>query len=107
MTRRYKARFYRAKQAVKINRMSIRKAAFMYHVARSTLHHRIIAEKVQRLPANLGRKYALTNDEEKVVIGLILYYADCGIPWTRTHVQDALQLFIEIYSTIAECSFHL
>ena len=81
--------------AVSKNEMSMHKAALKYNVPNSTLHDTITRQKTRRRPIKLGCKCTLTAEEENVVVYLLLFFSDCGISLTRTHVQDAPKMFVE------------
>ena len=40
-------------------------------------------------------RFALTRDEEKLIVDLILQYADRGASLRRRHVQEAAEIIIE------------
>ena len=42
----------------------------------------------------MGRPPVLTKEEERTVVQMVLKYADRGIPLTREHVRDAIQMLV-------------
>ena len=93
--KRHRCRLYRAKLAVINEGSSLRLAASRFHIPESTLfdHIRKTEERFR-----LGRPTALTNEEEKAVVGTILYYADRGMPMRRSRVAEVIALLVETLS---------
>ena len=76
--------------------ISIRKASIRFHIAKSTISDEVLrrrGERPPRLPQ--GRKPAFSVAEEKVILGMLLKYADLGAPMTRMHLREAIGAFTE------------
>ena len=108
---------YLATTAVRNKNISIRVAAHRYHVPKSILHDNVLKAQNGRKSAKLGRKTALSIEEEKSVVYSLLFFPDCGVLLTRAHLQYALELFIEgfseerkaalsLHEQSPECSIH-
>ena len=74
------------------NGMSVRKAASVYSLPKSTVHDAFYAPVTPRLSEH--QKRALTNGEEKQILCLLRRYSDKGVPLTRQHVIEAVQRLV-------------
>ena len=76
--------------------MSVRKAASVYSLPKSTVHVAFYAPVTPRLSEH--QKRALTNGEEKQILCLLRRYSDKGVPLTRQHVIEAVQRLVARFS---------
>lgn len=71
------------------SKMSYRDAQRKFLIPKSTIWDRAHAKKKETTSRN-----ALTSAEEKVIVDLILLYADRGVPLHRRHMQGAAEIVI-------------
>ena len=86
---------YRAVVAVQKAIMSICAAALRYHVPKSSLDDNVCRSRDKRKSEKTDRKTTLSREEEETVVNPLLYFANYGITITRTHSQDAVEIFVE------------
>jgi len=75
---------------------SYRKSGAKYRIPKSTIWDR---KHRTAQPTTRSRKFALSEDEEKIILQLILRFADRGIPMTRQHVREAASIVIQTFSS--------
>jgi len=98
--RREGARMSRAVKSVLTGppgeRFSVRRAARVYRVARSTLQDRISSSRRRqtRIRRVAGRRRQFSEAEEDVIISTLVAFADKGVPLNRRHLQEAFKTFI-------------
>ena len=92
LSMRFNARLYIAKLEIREERVSLRCTAQRFHIPKSALHEQI---RRDRITFKAERRRALTESEEKTIVYSLLYLADRGSPLTRTHAQEAVEIFVE------------
>eukprot|EP00171_Calliarthron_tuberculosum_P001518 IDg1518t1 len=100
LSRRANARLRDAIEAVRSG-ATLRQAAKDFRIAKSTLHRHAggcartsSEEPLRRAAGGVGRPPAFAQEEEKVIVDLLQYYANKGLPLSRLHAQEAIQLFV-------------
>lgn len=88
--RRIEKNMASAVEAVKAGKMTVRRAASRFHVAKSTLQDRI----TKGPPAPLSR-WTLSVQEEDCVVYLLDQYAQLGASLNRRHLADALAIIVQ------------
>lgn len=89
------ARAAAAKTAVIAGAATLRAASARYCIPRSTLHDKVMRQRLKVQSKRAGRPKALSNEEEGVLVELILRYADRGIPLKLKHVAEATTIMVD------------
>ena len=93
--KRTKMRLYRAKLAVVRDGVSLRQAAARFHLPKSTIHDYVTRKACAK---KIGTNRALSDDEEQTVLESLLYFADLGVPLTRSDVREAIAMLVSTFS---------
>ena len=76
---------------------SYRAAGDRYRIAKSTLYDKVKRRRDESItpPKSRGRKLALTEQEESIIVELLCKYSDKGVPLSRNHLTEACALLIQ------------
>ena len=91
MTRIRNSAIQRAVVAIKEKKLSFRKAAESYHVAKSTLWDHLN----RKVPTKYGPPRKLTDFEERAIVEVIQQCADWGAPFTKTQVRNLIKYYCD------------
>ena len=80
-----------AVQAIKSG-MSYRRVASTFHIPIASLHARVT--NPSRIPQKPGRKRALTEREEELLVAFLVKFAQKGVPLSQQHLREAVETII-------------
>lgn len=87
-----KRRLIQARLAVVKDKSTVRAAAERHHAPKYTLHYHVSSQRQLKSCQKIGRPTAFELREELTIVGMLNRYADRGVPFTRDHLVDALDL---------------
>ena len=85
--------------------LTVRAAAKQFGIKSSTLFDAISRARNLNVKQHTpGRRCALTLREEQVILDTLLKYADHGVPLNRTHLREAISLFVSSLPKERKCN---
>ena len=72
--------------------MSVRKAAYVYRIPKSTIHAAFYTPMTPKCHHHHCR--VLSDSKETIIASMLITYADNGVPLTLKHVEEAVATFV-------------